>query len=301
MADGTGLRTADVGRDDAATSATSRPGLRDDAPDVLSPIDENAPVSGHHAGRRRRTARIAAVARARLGRPPRITSTRSSARPGTHGTPLAEIDDASLAQEGLKKHALPLIDPGPADLAIAYALREAGYDVLVNADHLLAWGVGRGPAAGRPMANLAAWSATAPWTDELSGERRLLSSDTGEGATRRGSCSPTCAAHLAGECGGAGAGARRHARTGTCSSRARSAPATREFAAPVRGVRGRRRRRRPRADRRGAVRARRRRARPGPIVPRRLRSRARHPTDRPASRSTRARRSRRSRSTGRTR
>ena len=31
------------------------------------------------------------------------------------------------------------------------------------------------------MANLRAWSATATWTDEVSGERRLLSSDTGEG------------------------------------------------------------------------------------------------------------------------
>jgi uncharacterized protein YtpQ (UPF0354 family) len=31
------------------------------------------------------------------------------------------------------------------------------------------------------MANLRAWSARAAWTDEVSGERRLLSSDTGDG------------------------------------------------------------------------------------------------------------------------
>ena len=31
------------------------------------------------------------------------------------------------------------------------------------------------------MRNLATWSATAAWTDEVSGERRLLSSDTGDG------------------------------------------------------------------------------------------------------------------------
>jgi uncharacterized protein YtpQ (UPF0354 family) len=31
------------------------------------------------------------------------------------------------------------------------------------------------------MRNLAAWSATAAWTDEVSGERRLISSDTGDG------------------------------------------------------------------------------------------------------------------------
>ena len=31
------------------------------------------------------------------------------------------------------------------------------------------------------MRNLAAWSASAPWTDEISGERRLVSSETGDG------------------------------------------------------------------------------------------------------------------------
>src|SRR3712207_8474931 len=31
------------------------------------------------------------------------------------------------------------------------------------------------------LRNLARWSATAPWTDEVSGDRRLLSSDTGDG------------------------------------------------------------------------------------------------------------------------
>jgi hypothetical protein len=50
---------------------------------------------------------------------------------GTHGTMLAEVDSDALAAEGLKKHALPLVDPGPAGLAVAYALRSAAYDVLV--------------------------------------------------------------------------------------------------------------------------------------------------------------------------
>ena len=31
------------------------------------------------------------------------------------------------------------------------------------------------------MRNLAAWAADAPWTNEVSGERRLISSDTGDG------------------------------------------------------------------------------------------------------------------------
>jgi uncharacterized protein YtpQ (UPF0354 family) len=117
---------------------------------------------------------------------------------------LAEVDEAQLAQEGLKKHALPLIDPGPADLAVAYALREAAYDVLVNADHLLAWGVSADVLRETAMANLAAWSARAPWTDELSGERRLLSSDTGEGSDAARILLEDVRHHIAGECGGPG-------------------------------------------------------------------------------------------------
>jgi hypothetical protein len=176
--------------------------LRDAPPDVLSPIDEAAPVSGHQP-------------------PPAVDASAAAAPehdwtsasdhvypvlrpPGTHGTMLAEIDEATLAQEGLKKHALPLIDPGPADLAVAYVLREPAYDVLVNADHLLAWGVGADQLRQTAMANLAAWSAGAPWTDELSGERRLLSSDTGEGSDAARILLNDVRQHLAGECGGTG-------------------------------------------------------------------------------------------------
>jgi len=176
--------------------------LRDAPPDVLSPIDENAPVSGHQ--------------------PPPAADASPAAMPehdwtaaadhvypvlrpaGTHGTMLAAVDEAELAQEGLKKHALPLIDPGPADLAVAYALREPAYDVLVNADHLLAWGVGADQLRETAMANLAAWSAKAPWTDELSGDRRLLSSDTGDGSDAARILLEDVRHHLAGECGGAG-------------------------------------------------------------------------------------------------
>jgi hypothetical protein len=176
--------------------------LRDAPPDVLSPIDENAPVSGHQ--------------------PPPAPDASPAAMPehdwtaaadhifpvlrpaGTHGTMLAAVDEAELAQEGLKKHALPLIDPGPADLAVAYALREPAYDVLVNADHLLAWGVGADQLRETAMANLAAWSAKAPWTDELSGDRRLLSSDTGDGSDAARILLEDVRHHLAGECGGVG-------------------------------------------------------------------------------------------------
>jgi hypothetical protein len=176
------------------------PVWRDTAPDVLTPIDENAPVSGHQP------------------RPPADPSPASAPehewesaadhvypvlRPvGTHGTKLAEIDAEQLAQEGLKKHAMPLLDPGPAELEVAYVLREAAYDVLVNADHLLAWGVDADRLRETAMANLAAWSARAPWTDELAGTRRLVSSDTGEGSDAARILLDDVRQHLVGECGG---------------------------------------------------------------------------------------------------
>jgi hypothetical protein len=121
---------------------------------------------------------------------------------GTHGTMLAEVDADHLAQEGLKKHALPLIDPGPAGLAVAYVIREPAYDVLVNADHLLGWGVDADVLRAAAMANLRAWSVDAPWTDEIAGDRRLLSSDTGEGCDAARILLPEVREHLAGECGG---------------------------------------------------------------------------------------------------
>ncbi len=176
------------------------PALRDRAPDILSLIDETAPVSGHRPA-------------ADAGRSPALAAEHDWAaasehvfpvlRPaGTHGTMLAEVDPEALAAEGLKKHALPLIDPGPAGLAVAYALRSPAYDVLVNADHLLAWGVDAPRLRETAMDNLRAWSATAPWSDELAGQRRLISSDTSEGSDAARILLSEVRSHLAGECGG---------------------------------------------------------------------------------------------------
>jgi len=120
---------------------------------------------------------------------------------GTHGANLADLDEARLAHEGMKKHALPLIDPGPADLATVYVLREAAYDVVINADHLLTWGIEAHALRDAAMSNLSAWSASAPWTDELAGQRRLLSSDTGDGGDAARILLPEVRRHLAGECG----------------------------------------------------------------------------------------------------
>lgn len=176
------------------------PVWRDSAPDLLTPIDADAPVSGH-------------VPASDAGHSPALAVEHDWAaasvhvfpvlRPeGTHGTMLAEVDSDALAAEGLKKHALPLVDPGPAGLAVAYALRSAAYDVLVNADHLLAWGVEADTLREAAMENLRAWSATAPWSDELAGQRRLISSDTSEGCDAARILLPEVRKHLAGECGG---------------------------------------------------------------------------------------------------
>jgi len=160
------------------------PGWRDRPPDILAPIDEGAPVSGHRA-------------------PPEAPATAAQApehdwlaaeeilmpvlRPvGTHGTRLADLDTEQLASEGLKTHASPLLDDGPSGLAIGYVLRADAFDVHVNADHLLAWGATPDEVRRAAMANLARWSEAAPWTDEVSGQRRLISSASGGGgdATR---------------------------------------------------------------------------------------------------------------------
>lgn len=121
--------------------------------------------------------------------------------PGTHGVQLAELDEAQLATEGTKKHALALLDPGPADLAVAYVLRTPAFDVVINADHLLTWAISAETLRETAMTNLRAWSASAPWTDELSDGRHLLSSDTGDGGDAARILLPEARAHIAGECG----------------------------------------------------------------------------------------------------
>jgi hypothetical protein len=187
----------DFGRD---LADEPEPAWRDTAPDILSPIDESAPVSGHQALPEADRSPAAAPEHDWISAQVHVYPVLRPA--GTHGTMLAEVDADRLAAEGMKQHALPLIDPGPADLAVAYVLRQAEFDVLINADHLLAWGVDAASLREMAMANLAAWSARAPWTDELSGTRRLLSSDTGEGSDAARILLEDVRHHLAGECGG---------------------------------------------------------------------------------------------------
>ena len=100
---------------------------------------------------------------------------------GTHGLAVAEIDSVALAADAARSHSQPLVDEGPSGLPVVYTLNAGAYDVIVNGDHLLSWGVTPAAIQDAAMANLRAWSSTAAWTDEVSGERRLLSSDTGDG------------------------------------------------------------------------------------------------------------------------
>ena len=162
-----------------------QPAFRDRPPDVLTPIDEDAPVSGHHPP------------------PPAAPPSQAEAPEhdwlaaeailmpilraiGTPGTRIADLNTEQLASEGMKAHASPLLDDGPSGLSIGYILRIGAFDVHVNADHLLAWGATADELRAAAMTNLASWSETAPWTDEVSGQRRLISSASGGGgdATR---------------------------------------------------------------------------------------------------------------------
>ena len=182
------------------------PAWRDHAPDIHTPIAEDAPVSGH-----RPPPATGPSEGIRLSEAPEHDWAAAASRimpvlrpAGAAGTALAKLDPESLAREALKSHASPLIDVGPVDLSIAYAMRAASFDVLVNADHLLAWGIEPAVLRATALENLGSWSATAPWDDELSGERRLLSSETGEGGDAARILLPEVRRHLAAELGGAG-------------------------------------------------------------------------------------------------
>jgi len=121
--------------------------------------------------------------------------------PGTTGKPMASVDREALAADTAHQHAEPLIDPGPAGLTIAYVLRTPSFDILVNADHLQGWQVDPDVIRTTSLENLRTWSKDAPWTDELSGTRRLLASDTGAGGDAARILLPEVRAHLTAELG----------------------------------------------------------------------------------------------------
>jgi len=193
----------DVGRDHARERGDEPPpAYRDAAPDLFAPIDASAPVSGHVPAPERTSSPADS--------PEHDWSAASSIiypafRPiGTQGLRIDEIDPASLAAHTTTHHSQPLVDEGPCDLAVVYAMTASGFDVIVNADHLLSWGVAPSDVQDAALRNLVAWSASAPWTDEASGDRRLLSSDSGDGWDAVRILLPDVREYLARELGAAG-------------------------------------------------------------------------------------------------
>ena len=162
---------------DLADEATGS--LRDKAPDTLGVPDPTAPVSGHRpapAGGGPAGGGAAApehdweAARGLVYPILRPAGTTGAAA----DVPLDVLRSSPVS------HTTPLVSDGPCGLVVSFVLQGGGFDVLVNAEHLVSWGVDADELAGAAGANLAAWSAEAGWTDEISGSRRILSSDTGD-------------------------------------------------------------------------------------------------------------------------
>lgn len=190
---------SDIGRD----LGDEQPGaLRDHAPDVLAPIDASSPVSGHV----RPPESHGSIAES----PEHDWSAASSILfpilrpPGTPGNRVADLDQEALSADASRSHSQPLIDDGPAGLGVVYGLHAGGFDVIVSGDHLVSWGVPVADIQEAALRNLATWSAGAAWTDEVSGERRLISSDTGEGWDASRILLPEVIDRLSSELGGAG-------------------------------------------------------------------------------------------------
>jgi hypothetical protein len=170
--------------------------------DPYAPIDPNAPVSGH---------RPAPPPSRPVSETPEQDWAAAKAsvfpllRPiGTSGMAVTEFDASSVVDSGARSHTQPLVDEGPAGIPVVYALRSGAFDVIVNADHLLTWGISVGELQDAAMGNLASWSGAAAWTDEVSGDRRLLSSSTGEGWDASRILLPEVADYLGRELGGGG-------------------------------------------------------------------------------------------------
>ena len=89
-------------------------------------------------------------------------------------------------------------------MPVVYTINAGAFDIVVNGDHLLSWGIEPTELQDAAMRNLATWSATAAWTDEISGDRRLISSETGDGWDAVRILLPEVTAHLVEELGSLG-------------------------------------------------------------------------------------------------
>src|SRR6187200_341953 len=188
----------DVGRD-IVRDMSDEPvaAIRDAPPDILAPIDESAPVSGHVPAPEPSASPVDApehdwsLARGLV---------RPAFRPvGTTGLPIETVDPETLAQHSMQSHSQPLLDEGPAGLPVVYTMAASGFDIVINGDHLLSWGIDAAELQSAAIANLRAWAASAPWTDEADGDRRLISSDTGDGLDAARIILPETIEYLAGQ------------------------------------------------------------------------------------------------------
>jgi hypothetical protein len=104
----------------------------------------------------------------------------------------------------MQSHSQPLLDEGPAGIPVVYTMAGSGFDILINGDHLLSWGIQPADLQNAAVANLRAWAANAPWTEEVDGDRRLISSDTGDGLDSARIILPETLEYLARELGPTG-------------------------------------------------------------------------------------------------
>ena len=177
--------------------------LRDSAPDILAPIDDAAPISGHTVGQPEAgTAVSLAPEHDFKAAAPLIVP---ALRPvGTQGMPIAQVRTDATGAGVTSAQTQPLLDEGPCGLPVVYTMAGSGFDVVVNGEHLLSWGIHAAELQDAAIRNLAAWSETAAWTDEVSGDRRLVSSDTGDGTDAVRIILPAVRDHLARELGATG-------------------------------------------------------------------------------------------------
>ena len=159
--------------------ADEAPGaLRDRAPDPLGVPDPDAPVSGHHPARE--SSGAASEAPEHDWEAARSLVFPTLRAVGTMGAP-ADVP-LDVLRSTPAAHTTPLVSDGPCGLVVSFSLAGGGFEVLVNGEHLLSWSVDAADLAAAAGANLADWSASAPWSSEGGPDgRRLLSSDTGSG------------------------------------------------------------------------------------------------------------------------
>ncbi|HEY8167631.1 MAG TPA: hypothetical protein VIF84_02845 [Candidatus Limnocylindrales bacterium] len=160
---------------DLADEATGA--LRDKPPDPLAVPDPDAPVSGHHPPRETTSSAVDAPEHDWAAAQSLVFPILRAV--GTIGAP-ADVP-LDLLRSSPTSHTTPLVADGPCGLVVSFTLAGGGFDVLVNGEHLLSWGIDASELAAVAGANLAAWSADAPWTTEGADGRHLMSSDTGSG------------------------------------------------------------------------------------------------------------------------